>query len=129
MVETSTTYYLHQQLCWEADTASRASVPPRYNLTVAAGGGAGGGVMLGWQPGSRPDSLTVRQFGQAEVRREGGLEDSGQFLLAGLRPATPYLVCLAGRAGEECTEVTTQPEAFLGTQVASAAAVSTGVSY
>ena len=132
VIEGSTVYYLYQSLCTEVSLPR--TVEDKQELRLTAGVDT---VTVGWSRANTSGTvrLTVRQFGEMSPVVSRLVTDNNSFSHLetgeGLRPATPYTVCIqpVTGGGEEhsksCQEVHSLP-AWLSreTAVATSAAVS-----
>jgi len=146
VIETSTTYYLHQNLCSEVDMRARVPGVPGNNLTVVADISS---VAVGWMANGKANTvvrqISVREFGHSHASKVlvSDLFNSSQpsarfYTLENLKPGVGYVVCfmtiygdvkqtqteLTGDEGD-CREIVTLASVFPVKEVATAAAVST----
>ena len=119
VIETSTTYYLHQDLCSEVDMRSLVPRISGTNLTVVPDISS---VAVGWMAHEK-DNNVVRQISVREFGHSGGdtilvsdLFNSSQpsarfYTIDSLKPGVGYVVCfitIYGDVKEVKTEVETK---------------------
>eukprot|EP00090_Calanus_glacialis_P031702 TRINITY_DN52699_c0_g1_i1.p1 TRINITY_DN52699_c0_g1~~TRINITY_DN52699_c0_g1_i1.p1 ORF type:complete len:916 (+),score=207.05 TRINITY_DN52699_c0_g1_i1:231-2750(+) len=146
VIETSTTYYLHQDLCSEVDMRTRVSGQAGTNLTIVPDISS---VAVGWMANGKASSLvrqiSVREFGHSYADKVlvSDIFNSSQpsarfYTIENLKPGAGYVVCFMTIYGDvkqsqadldsddgDCREIVTLASVFPVKEVATAAAVST----
>ena len=146
VIETSTTYYLHQDLCSEVDTRSRNASISGTNLTVVPDISS---VAVGWMANEKANTvvrqISVREFGHSHASTflvsdifNTSQPSSRFYTIESLKPGVGYVVCFMTLYGDvkqaqtevasdegDCREVVTLASLFPVKEVATATAVST----